>query len=173
VNHQSVLDIIALTYIWPKNTTVMAKKEIRYIPFFGLAFWLGGGKYINRSDAKESWSLLQKISSLIKSDNVSLIMFPEGTRNTGNTTCLPFKKGAFSIAVNTGLPIVPIVISPLKQVDLTAFSPKPILIKFLDPIDTSQLGNENKDINLLKRQCRDAIMAGIDELDDILSHTPT
>ncbi|KAM7535760.1 hypothetical protein Aperf_G00000097992 [Anoplocephala perfoliata] len=118
VNHQSVLDILALLYVWPKRSTFVAKRSIRTYGTFGLLVWYLKGILIDRSNRGDTMSKFTKAAEALKNDHVSVIIFPEGTRGKGKTGLLPFKRGAFHLAVEAQVPIQPIVIGPYSGFDI-------------------------------------------------------
>lgn len=108
-NHQSSLDMFVLLEATPHRTTFVAKKELLFAPIFGFAAWLFGVVFINRRHSKSARNVMDKTAKWICDQKINLWIFPEGTRNqTG--TLLPFKRGAFHLAQQAQLPIVPIVI---------------------------------------------------------------
>lgn len=93
-----------------QKCTVVAKRELFYAWPFGLAAWLCGLIFINRMQSERARDSLYKASNSIKSKNIKLWIFPEGTRrNTGQLH--PFKKGAFHVAIDAQIPILPVVFS--------------------------------------------------------------
>lgn len=111
-NHQSSLDILGMFDLWPvmDKCTVVAKKEIFYAWPFGLAAWLCGLIFIDRMNSEKARSVLNKAVVNLKKNKIKLWIFPEGTRrNTGEIH--GFKKGAFHVAINAQLPILPVVYS--------------------------------------------------------------
>lgn len=104
--------LLVLAHLWPVvgRATVVAKREILYLPFFGIGSWMWGTLFINRSRKHDSINALQKESKAINERNCKLLLFPEGTRNSLETL-LPFKKGSFHIAVQSQCPIQPVVVS--------------------------------------------------------------
>lgn len=101
-----------LAYLWPVigRATVVAKKEVFYAFPFGLAAYLWGTLFINRSNRTDALHRLNQESIAIQKDAAKLLMFPEGTRHQGDRL-LPFKKGAFHIAIQSGSAIQPVVVS--------------------------------------------------------------
>lgn len=90
--------------------TAVAKRELFYAWPFGLAAWLAGLIFIDRVKGERARKTLNTVSSRIKKDNIKLWVFPEGTRrNTGEVH--PFKKGAFHLAIDEQIPILPVVFS--------------------------------------------------------------
>ncbi|XP_055374751.1 1-acyl-sn-glycerol-3-phosphate acyltransferase beta [Condylostylus longicornis] len=111
-NHQSSLDVLGMFHIWPimQKCTVVAKKELLYAQPFGLAAWLCGLIFIDRVRSEKARDTLNSANHKIKSKNIKLWVFPEGTRhNTGKIH--EFKKGAFHMAVDAQIPILPVVYS--------------------------------------------------------------
>jgi len=108
-NHQSSLDMFVILEATPHKTTFLAKKELLFAPVFGFAAWLFGIVFIDRAHSKSARNVMDKTAKLICDQKLNLWIFPEGTRSqTG--TLLPFKKGAFHLAQQAQIPIVPIVI---------------------------------------------------------------
>ena len=110
LNHQSTLDVISVFRIGLDNAKIIGKKELVYIPILGWTFYVTGNILINRAKGKKAASTLSSGVEAIKKRGVSVMVFPEGTRNM-NGEFLPFKKGAFHMAVEAQVPIVPIVVS--------------------------------------------------------------
>lgn len=108
-NHQSYLDIFLIYGFLGHNFRWMMKRELRSIPFIGLACERAGEILIDRSSpAKMKRSLIQAAKTL--RDGTSLVVFPEGTRTyTGRMSI--FRKGAFVLADELKLPVVPLTIS--------------------------------------------------------------
>ncbi|MCP4023599.1 MAG: 1-acyl-sn-glycerol-3-phosphate acyltransferase [Desulfobacteraceae bacterium] len=107
-NHQSMLDIPAVHGFLGLKIKWIMKKELGQIPIFGLACKKLGCIFIDRSDHDAA---LQSINDAKKelSKNASVLFFPEGTRSRDGIV-MPFKKGAFFFAMETGLPILPITL---------------------------------------------------------------
>lgn len=114
-NHQSGLDLGTLAGVFPRGAVVIGKKEIRFIPIFGLMFEAFGNVLINRKNRTDALGGLRKAVELMKHKNFSIWIFPEGTRNAAGRGLLPFKKGAFYMAIQAQVPIVPIVCSSLER----------------------------------------------------------
>jgi 1-acyl-sn-glycerol-3-phosphate acyltransferase len=105
-NHQSLIDVVFLPAILPGTVRFVAKKELLFIPIWGWGFALGGAVLIDRTKPREALKNMRRgLRRLPK--GWSLVIFPEGTRPKDGRM-LPFKRGAFRIAVETRLPIVPI-----------------------------------------------------------------
>lgn len=111
-NHQTELDVLMLGPLFPKYCSVTAKSSLKYIPFLGWFMSLSGSIFIDRSNSKDARHAMQGAADQMKSRQQSVYMFPEGTRSYAKEpTLLPFKKGAFHLAVQAGVPIVPCVVA--------------------------------------------------------------
>lgn len=109
VNHQSAMDIIAL-YGWLGiDFRWVMKQEIRKIPFLGYACYRIGHVYIDRKNQEAAIKSLETAKGQIHS-GTSVLFFPEGTR-TDSSALKPFKKGAFKMALDLGLPVLPITLN--------------------------------------------------------------
>ncbi len=107
-NHQSQLDVIVLAKLLRGGVTAVAKKEAAAIPGFGAMFRLADVAFVDRGNTASAKAALEPAVRRLR-EGVSLAIAPEGTRST--TPALgPFKKGAFHVAMQAGVPIVPIVI---------------------------------------------------------------
>ena len=94
--------------VFPKRASIMAKKELQWAPLLGQFMSLSGAVFVDRGNNAKAVQSLTAAGETIKSRVTSLWMFPEGTRSMRpHNDLLQFKKGAFHIAVNAGVPIVP------------------------------------------------------------------
>lgn len=115
-NHQSSLDGIPLGILRIPRVAIIGKKEIVYIPFIGWTFWLAGNVLLNRGDGRKARGQLDAGIEAIKKRRVSIAIFPEGARNRDVEGFLPFKRGGFSMAIEAGVPVVPVVIQSFRHV---------------------------------------------------------
>jgi lysophosphatidate acyltransferase len=112
LNHQSTLDLLFMSYVIPPGTVFTAKKEVKYIPLMGQIFVAGKNILIDRKNRSSAVEAMQQVADRMKKDSSSVAIFPEGTRsNQKDGSLLPFKKGAFHLAKQTGYKIIPIVAS--------------------------------------------------------------
>ena len=106
-NHESWFDVMALTASLPLGYRFAIKKELEKVPIWGAA-WVACGHIsvdrFNRQAALESMEHARKISG--ENQNMLIVFFPEGTRSPDGAM-LPFKKGAFVLALQLGVPIIP------------------------------------------------------------------
>ncbi|GLR10959.1 1-acyl-sn-glycerol-3-phosphate acyltransferase [Mixta theicola] len=133
-NHQSNFDIFFLTAAVPPGTVSIGKKSILYFPFFGLIYWLSGNILIERGNKARAMQALQKAKEQMLKNNTSVWLFPEGTRNYGKEL-KPFKTGAFHLARNAGLPLVPVSASTYyPDYKLNRINNGEVIINFLPPV---------------------------------------
>jgi lysophosphatidate acyltransferase len=109
-NHQTALDVLLLATIFPPWCSVTAKKQLRNMPFLGWFMALSGTIFIDRSNRATAVKAFEGAAREMRTRRQSVFIFPEGTRsNADKPTMLPFKKGAFHLAMQAGVPIVPVV----------------------------------------------------------------
>ncbi|KAL0965240.1 hypothetical protein UPYG_G00278600 [Umbra pygmaea] len=151
-NHQSSLDVLGVMEVLPDRCTMVAKKELVYAGTVGLVCWLGGIVFINRKKTSDAKSVMVDAAKTMLDDQIRLWVFPEGTRNQKGDL-LPFKKGAFHLAVQAQAPIIPIVFSSYSNFYLRKekqFNSGTITLKVLPKIETKGLTSE--DINYLSEK---------------------
>ena len=107
-NHQSQLDPPYLLGAIPTHAVYIAKKELKWVPFIGWAAAAAGAIFIDRSNRERSVASLHEAAMKVRGGR-NVVIFPEGTR-TRTGALLPFKKGGFNLALDAGVPIVPIAI---------------------------------------------------------------
>ncbi|KAI8959141.1 1-acylglycerol-3-phosphate O [Daldinia sp. FL1419] len=162
-NHQSELDVLMLGCIFPKYCSVTAKKALKYVPFLGWFMTLSGTIFIDRKNSKDARQAMAGAAKEIQNRKQSVYMFPEGTRSYAKDPgLLPFKKGAFHLAVQAGVPIVPVVAANYSHVLYIkdfVFRSGRIPVKVLDPIPTAGLKSE--DVDELTRSTRELMLKEI------------
>jgi 1-acyl-sn-glycerol-3-phosphate acyltransferase len=159
-NHQHNMDVLIFGSIYPAQTIVIGKKELIWVPVFGLAFKAAGNILLDRANRSRAMASLAQAVAVIRARRASLLVFPEGTRNRKAEGLLPFKKGAFHMAISTQLPIVPLVCSPLHGAlrDLGKRDQE-VVIRALPPIPTEGLAL--KDMEGLMERTREAMLAAL------------
>lgn len=111
-NHQTELDVLMLAAMFPKYCSVTAKASLKKVPLLGQFMRLSGSIFIDRKNSKDAREAMAGAASEIRAKRQSVYIFPEGTRSyTKDPVLLPFKKGAFHLAVQAGVPIVPCVVA--------------------------------------------------------------
>jgi len=113
-NHSSLLDPPLVIATLPSRPVFLVKRELAFVPVLGWIIWLAGFIFIDRSDRRSSLAGLKDAARRIR-EGQSLAAFPEGTRSLDGRL-LPFKKGAFSLAFESGVPIVPLGIRGGREV---------------------------------------------------------
>ncbi|XP_013409373.1 1-acyl-sn-glycerol-3-phosphate acyltransferase alpha [Lingula anatina] len=144
-NHQSSLDLIGMMEIFPERCATLAKKELLYAGPLGLGLWLIGTIFIDRLNNEKARGTLEKTANLIKDKHLKVWVFPEGTRNAGGSF-LPFKKGAFHLAIQGQVPVVPVVMSSYSEFynkKQKKFGTGKFIITVLPKISTEGLTAEN------------------------------
>ena len=163
-NHQSFLDVVTFGSIFPKRTVSAGKREIGRIPVFGWFYRLSGNLVIDRDHARSARDSLATAAETIRSEKISLWFMPEGHRNTSGTL-LPFKSGAFRLAIAAGVPILPIVAAPIAVIadpPHRRLRPGTLRMRVLDPIPTG--GLSPKDVPALAERVRASMQEAIREL---------
>ena len=157
-NHQNNYDMVTTTGAVQPGTVSIGKKSLVWVPFFGIIYWLTGNILINREDKNSAKNTIQQVSEQMHEKNISVMIFPEGTRSRGRGL-MPFKMGAFHTALQAGVNVIPTVISNThEQVKLNRWNNGEVIVEVLDPIDTStykkreirRLMNDSQEIMLAK-----------------------
>ncbi len=137
-NHCSHLDIAVLCRSLPVNLHFIGKKELVWMPVVGWYMFIAGHIFIDRSNKRKAVASLKKAAQKIKNGK-SVVMYPEGTRSkTGQLG--PFKKGAFHLALDAGVPVVPIYIDGTYSVWPTksnTITPGDVVVRIGAPIASS------------------------------------
>ncbi|MCC6278085.1 MAG: 1-acyl-sn-glycerol-3-phosphate acyltransferase [Oligoflexia bacterium] len=147
-NHQSMLDVLVHSTCYQTRTVAIGKKEILWVPFFGFLFYLCSNILIDRKHHERAMRSMAMAKHWLQNRRISIYMFPEGTRNKDLTELLPFKKGAFYLAIHAQVPLLPVVASPIGElVDLKQHSIRQgtINIEVLEPIPTTGLDESHVD----------------------------
>ncbi|MFH1469988.1 MAG: lysophospholipid acyltransferase family protein [Pseudomonadota bacterium] len=138
-NHNSFLEVLLLSALNVPRYSWLGKRSFLYIPVMGVGMWLLGGHFIDRGHKKKAHASIQKLGEDLELHRLSAYVAPEGTRSrTG--ALQPFKMGLFHLALDTGAPIVPMVIYGVHDLlapDDWKVSPGTVHIEIHPPIDTS------------------------------------
>jgi putative phosphoserine phosphatase/1-acylglycerol-3-phosphate O-acyltransferase len=135
-NHRNNFDVFMVAALVRDNWTGVAKRELERNPLAGPLGKLMDAAFIDRADSTAAVAALQGVEEAARK-GLSILIAPEGTRTDAETVG-PFKKGAFRIAMATGLPIVPVVIRNSQSVagrDSYQLSPGTVDIAVLAPVD--------------------------------------
>jgi 1-acyl-sn-glycerol-3-phosphate acyltransferase len=166
-NHQHIIDVIIHGTSFPPGTISIGKKSIRYIPFFGWLFVLCECILIDRAAHGSAMESMAKAAKEMNERKKSVWIFPEGTRS-GRRGLLPFKKGAFYLALEAKRPIVPLVTSSyFKSFDLRKWHAGTVIVEILDPVPTEKLSTQ--DAGALRDQLHEKMAKKLTELNTEVS----
>jgi 1-acyl-sn-glycerol-3-phosphate acyltransferase len=161
-NHQSNFDIPVLLAHLPVQFRWLAKAELFKIPIFGRAMRGAGYVRIDRFNRQSAIDSIHEAAAKMK-DGVSVMIFPEGTRSRdGNIR--PFKKGGFVMAVDSGVPIVPIILRgtrPIMDKSSLRINTGDVSMQIEKPIETTGYTRETK--NNLIETVRSVICRGFEK----------
>lgn len=162
-NHQNNYDMVTASSVVMPGTVTVGKKSLVWIPFFGQLYWLTGNQLIDRNNRAKAHGTISQVVNQIKKKNLSIWMFPEGTRSRGRGL-MPFKTGAFHAAISAGVPIVPICVSNTNgKVKLNRWSNGHVIVEMLPPVDTT--GYTKDRLRELSEHCHKLMADKIAELD--------
>lgn len=132
-NHQNTYDIFTVCKAAKKGVVTIGKKSLKWIPIFGQIYALSGNIMIDRSNSSQAKVTLEKAARRIREKNLSVWVFPEGTRSYGRGL-LPFKTGAFRLALQTQEPVVMVCVSNThNKIRLNRWDNGTITIKLCSP----------------------------------------
>ena len=143
-NHQSSVDPVIIGRLLKRDFTGIGKKEIESFPIVGPALKYADMIFIDRKNASKAIDAMAPVVKAMQEDGLSVCLAPEGTRSHG-THLGEFKKGAFHIAMQAGVPIVPIVIHNAAESLPKGYNiarPAEIHVTVLPPIDTEQMDRQ-------------------------------
>lgn len=168
-NHQSNYDLFVLGCAVPPRTVSLGKKSLKWIPLFGQIYWLSGNVLIDRGNAIKAKQAMETTTDTLQHKDTCIWVFVEGTRNLGRGL-KPFKKGAFQMAINAGVPIIPLCSSTYKKhMNLNRWHSGDVIIKSLPAISTQ--GMTMADMPALMARCHVDMAACIAELDAEVSRS--
>ncbi len=158
-NHQSWFDVFALAAELPVRYRFVAKKELGEIPVFGKAWRECGHVSVDRGNREAAIEALDQAWKEVHEDKLTMILFPEGTRSPDGRL-KTFKKGAFVLAVQGQVPLVPVAVVGSRSIMAKGgrgVRSGEILIRIGEPIPTE--GATIRDRNRLLRESWNAIYA--------------
>lgn len=162
-NHQNNYDMVTISYMVLPRTVTVGKKSLIWVPFFGILYWAAGNILIDRDNRSKAHNTMSELAQRIKDENLSIWMFPEGTRSRGRGL-LPFKTGAFHAAIAAGVPIVPVICSTThNKIDLNRKNNGKVICEMMEPIDISNYNRDN--VRELAEYCHRIMEKRIAELD--------
>ena len=159
-NHISNLDPPALFMVLPRIAVIL-KKELGRIPLLGYVMGLGGFIYVDRKDRDSRGKAMQAGVDTLRR-GISLLVFPEGTRGLDGKL-LPFRPGPFSLAIEAGVPVVPITVhgtQVLMPKGRLSIKPGRIALVFHPPLETAGIGSDDR--GKLMEDVRETMRAAIE-----------
>ncbi|MBL4651725.1 MAG: 1-acyl-sn-glycerol-3-phosphate acyltransferase [Flavobacteriales bacterium] len=163
-NHQSYIDIPVAIRAVDCSLFFIAKKELKWLPFLGWYIMATGMILIDRSNRRKAFESLKSAADMIKNGK-SILAFPEGTRSK-NGELNTFKKGPFMLAIQAGVPIVPIAISGTENIfpaTKMKLIPGKVKLTICDAISTE--GYTKETIEELMTKVKESIRVAKAELD--------
>ncbi len=162
-NHTSQLDIPLFARACSNTFRFLSKIEVTRIPLMG---YIVKKIYItvDRKDRGDRVKSVEKMKSSLLDEGVSVVLFPEGTRNRSKKSLLEFKDGAFRLAIETQLPIAVLTVLNAKEyLPANKFEMKPGAVRAIwsKPIQTK--GLTLKDIPALKEQVREVLLQNMED----------
>lgn len=133
-NHQGLFDVLAILEACDVPFSVVAKKEVKDVPFLKQVFAIMKAKIIDREDVRQSLQVILDVTQEVKNGRNYLI-FPEGTRSRRGNQVGDFKGGSFKCAVKAKAPIVPVaLLNAFEPFDRNSIAPVTVQVHFLEPI---------------------------------------
>ena len=161
-NHESFTDILLISHL-PWEMKWLSKAELFRIPIMGWMMWLVGDIPVKRGFGPSALEAMERCRKAL-GNRVSVMIFPEGTRSK-TSELLPFKDGAFRLAIEAGVPILPLAVSgtatALRKHDWR-FGRSDAEVRVLEPVETA--GLSLSDIPELKARVRQTIVEARDAL---------
>ena len=157
-NHVSNLDPPALLPVIPGRCSVLVKKELFRVPVFGTGMKLGQLVPVDRSDREAAIESVQAAISALR-QGLHMVIYLEGTRSSDGRL-LPFKKGPFHLAMDSGVPVVPVtMLGTYESWPKTRFSLRPgtATVVFHPPLNPADFSNRDA----LMDAVRDAIASAL------------
>ena len=161
-NHTSNVDAPAIVGAIPRRVAILARKSLFDIPIAGMAFRLANFVPVDRGNREAALASVTQALEYIKT-GFSFLVYPEGTRSPDGRL-LRFKKGSFAMAIEAGVPIVPVACSGAHRImkkNSLVIHPGKVTVRFGPPIDVSGCTIESRDD--LARRVHDAVAAQLPE----------
>ena len=133
-NHQGLFDVLAILEACDVPFSVVAKKEVKDVPFLKQVFAIMKAKIMDREDVRQSLQVILDVTQEVKNGRNYLI-FPEGTRSRRGNQVGDFKGGSFKCAVKAKAPIVPVaLLNAFEPFNRNSIAPVTVQVHFLEPI---------------------------------------
>ena len=161
-NHESFADILLISHL-PWEMKWLSKAELFRIPVMGWMMWLAGDVPVKRGFGPSAVEAMDRCRQVLR-NRVSVMIFPEGTRSK-TAELLPFKDGAFRLAIEAGVPILPLALSGTGTAlpkHGWRFGRSAAEVRVLEPVEINGLTLD--DVPALKKQVRDLIVSTRDAM---------
>lgn len=161
-NHESFVDILLISHL-PWEMKWLSKVEILRIPVLGWNMVLAGDVPVERGTRKSAVKAMRRCAEVLD-QKVSVMIFPEGTRST-TSELLPFKDGAFRLAIDAGVPVLPLVVRGTGTAlpkHGWRFGRSDAEVRVLEPVETA--GLTVSDVGALNARVREMIQKTRDEM---------
>ena len=162
-NHASALDIPLVFACLPFDFRVLHKRSLYVFPVIGWYLYLGGHIGVDRGNAFRARRSLARAAERIRG-GISVLTFPEGTRNRLDSAVQPFKRGSFVLALEAGVPVVPVSLSGVKAIvphGLLHIRPGRVRLTLHEPVATTGLPAE--EAMALAERVRSVVVSGCRE----------
>jgi 1-acyl-sn-glycerol-3-phosphate acyltransferase len=160
-NHVSNLDPPVLFPALPGRSAALLKKSLMRIPFLGTAMRMARFVPVERGSRRESAQASVAAAAAVLKSGLHILIFAEGTRSQDGRLA-PFKRGTFYMAMDTGTPIVPVVISGTERMmrkHSAAITPGVAHLQFLSPVDPAKYATRDE----LMQAVRAAMISALPE----------
>jgi len=157
-NHASNLDPPIVIPVMPRRTSVLVKKELFRVPILGRAMSLASLVPVDRQNRESAIASLRLAAEVLRS-GINLTVWPEGTRSLDGRL-LPFKKGPFHLAMETGVPIVPITLVGTQEAwpkGEFAVHPGTATVIFHEPVDPAGYSDQHALIEAVRERMRSGL----------------
>lgn len=158
-NHSSMLDILVVLAGLPRTVRIIHKRSLSYVPVLGWAMALAGHIPIDRSNPFSARRSLDRAAARIRT-GTNVLVFPEGTRSADGSVG-HFKRGSFRLAIEAGVPIVPVSLVGVKTLvprGIFSLQPGRVRLRVHEPIPVA--GRAVEDSHALAEQTRGVVAAG-------------
>lgn len=140
-NHQGLFDVLSIIDISERPFSVVAKKELKGIPFLKQIFACMGSLFMDRDDVRQSMQVIMDVAKKVK-EGQNFLIFAEGTRSRDKNTLLEFKAGSFKCATKARCPIVPVaLLDTYKVMDTNSIGPVDVQVHILPPLYYEEYGD--------------------------------
>ena len=157
-NHVSNLDPPIVIPVMPRRSSVLVKKELFRVPILGWGMRMTSLVHVDRSNREAAIASLRFAADVLRS-GVNMTIWPEGTRSPDGRL-LPFKRGPFHLAKESGVPIVPVTVAGSLEIWAKgefAVHPGTATVIFHEPIDPAAYASQEELIGAVRERIRSGL----------------